>query len=219
MRINERSSGLIEDFGNKIFHILGCGAIGSSAATQLCRMGVNNFILYDMDKVEIQNIGVSHYILKDIGKEKVVALENHLKNINDEAYIQVYPGYFKEFAKPLNEDDIVILGFDSMLCRLEAAKVALKKGNKPFLLIDGRMGSEQYQQYILKNPKLKDYVNTWYSDDNASNEPCNAKATSYCSNMSGAFIANAVKKVINQESYKSEIIFKFPDNLLAQSAN
>ena len=35
MRINERSSGLIEDFGNKIFHILGCGAIGSAAATQL----------------------------------------------------------------------------------------------------------------------------------------------------------------------------------------
>ena len=39
MRINERSSGLIEDFDNKIFHILGCGAIGSSAATQLARMG------------------------------------------------------------------------------------------------------------------------------------------------------------------------------------
>ena len=219
MRINERSSGLIEDFGNKIFHILGCGAIGSSASTQLCRMGVNNFILYDMDKVEIQNIGVSHYILKDIGKEKVSALESHLKNINDEVYIQTYPGYFKEFAKPLNQEDIVILGFDSMAARLDAAKIALSKKNQPFLLIDGRMGSEQYQQYILKNPKLKDYVNTWYSDENASDEPCNAKATSYCSNMSGAFIANAVKKVINEESYRSEIVFKFPDNLLAQSSN
>jgi len=218
LKINERSSGLIDDFGDKIFHILGCGAIGSSAATQLCRMGVNNFILYDMDKVEIQNIGVSHYVLKDIGKDKVDALYRHLKAINDEVNIQNYFGLFTEFPKPLGEEDIVILGFDSMSARLDAAKVALNKRNKPFLLIDGRMGSEQYQQYILTNPKLKDYVDTWYSDDSASDEPCNAKATSYCSNMSGAFIANAVKKVINKEPYNSEIIFKFPNNMLVQSA-
>ena len=219
MKINERSSGLIDSFQGKIFHILGCGAIGSSAATQLCRMGVDNFILYDMDKVEIENIGVSHYILKDIGKEKVAALESHLKQINDDVYVQSYPGYFKEFAKPLDEQDIVILGFDSMSARLDAAKVALSKKNNPFLLIDGRMGSEQYQQYTLRYPKLKDYVSTWYSDDNASDEPCNAKATSYCSNMSGAFIANSVKKVINGEDFRGEIIFRFPNNLLAQSSN
>ena len=127
-------------------------------------------------------------------------------------------GLFTEFIKPLNESDVVILGFDSMQARLEAAKIALQRGNKPSLLIDGRMGSEQYRQYILKNPRLQDYVNTWYSDDSASSEPCNAKATSYCSNMSGAFIANAVKKVINNEQFNSEIIFTFPNNKLVYSA-
>ena len=81
MQINERSRGLIEDFNQKIFHILGCGAIGSSASTQLCRMGAETFVLYDLDSVEIQNIGVSHYIWKDIGKGKVDALKvvNHFK--------------------------------------------------------------------------------------------------------------------------------------------
>jgi molybdopterin/thiamine biosynthesis adenylyltransferase len=218
LKINERSSGLIDDFQNKIFHILGCGAIGSSAATQLCRMGVEHFILYDMDVVEVQNIGVSHYVLKDIGKTKVQALEKHLKLINDEVRVHPSHGLFVQFEKPLNDEDIVILGFDSMAARLDAAKVALKGQNKPFLLIDGRMGSEQYQQYILKHPKFKDYLNTWYSDGNASDEPCNAKATSYCSNMSGAFIANAVKKVMNNEEFNSEIIFTFPNNMLVHSA-
>ena len=218
MRFNERSSGLINDFQNKIFHILGCGAIGSSAATQLARMGVDEFVLYDLDKVEVQNIGVSHYVIRDVGKRKVDALERHLKEINPGVTVHTQFGLFTEFIKPLNESDVVILGFDSMQARLEAAKIALQRGNKPSLLIDGRMGSEQYRQYILKNPRLQEYVNTWYSDDSASSEPCNAKATSYCSNMSGAFIANAVKKVINNEQFNSEIIFTFPNNKLVYSA-
>jgi len=218
MRFNERSSGLIDNFQNKIFHILGCGAIGSSAATQLCRMGVEEFILYDLDKVEIQNVGVSHYIVKDIGKKKVDALKIHLEGINPDARIMTMHGLFTDFPKQLDEDDIVILGFDSMESRMDAAKVALGRGNKPSILIDGRMGAEQFRQYILKNPKLSDYKKTWYSDSEAEDEPCNAKATSYCSNMSGAFIANAVKKVINDEPFKRELIFTFPNNGLVYSA-
>lgn len=218
LRINERSSGLIDDFQDKVFHILGCGAIGSSAATQLARMGVDDFVLYDLDVVEIQNVGVSHYVVRDVGKRKVDALTRHLREINPEMAVLGQFGIFTKFIKPLGEDDVVILGFDSMKARLDAAKIALSKPNKPALLIDGRMGSEQYRQYILKNPSLQDYVNTWYSDDESSDEPCNAKATSYCSNMSGAFIANAVKKVMNDEQFNSEIIFTFPNNKLVYSA-
>ena len=106
MFINERSRGLIEDFQDKIFHILGCGAIGSSASTQLCRMGADKFVLYDLDSVEIQNIGVSHYVWKDIGKNKVEALKRHLKAINPDVDITVEPGRFSAFVKPLSEDDI-----------------------------------------------------------------------------------------------------------------
>ena len=47
--VNQRSAGLIDSLNQHVFHILGCGAIGSSAATQLTRMGAEKFILYDMD--------------------------------------------------------------------------------------------------------------------------------------------------------------------------
>ena len=214
MHINERSSALINDFTDKVFHILGCGAIGSSAATQLCRMGGETFVLYDLDSVEIQNIGVSHYTLNDIGKRKVDALDNHLVSINPDVNIYAEFGRFSAFLKKLGPEDIVILGFDSMDSRLEAAVAALKNGNKPLAIIDGRMGAEEYQQYTIMNPTLGKYKTTWYSDANAEDEPCNAKATSYCSNMSGAFIANAVKKLINEENVGEELVFSFPGLLL-----
>ena len=64
------------------FHILGCGAIGSSAAQQLIRMGGVNFVLYDMDKVEDVNIGVSQFDHRHIGQMKAVALMNMMMEIN-----------------------------------------------------------------------------------------------------------------------------------------
>ena len=62
-----RHEGLFNDAGNYTYHILGCGAIGSAAATQLARMGGTYFHLYDRDKVEDVNIGVSQYGENDIG--------------------------------------------------------------------------------------------------------------------------------------------------------
>ena len=57
--INMRSEGLVNNLHEYNFHILGCGAIGSSAANQLVRAGATNFLLYDMDVVATENIGVS----------------------------------------------------------------------------------------------------------------------------------------------------------------
>ena len=218
MKFNIRSSGLIEDFQDKIFHILGCGAIGSSAATQLARMGADNFILYDMDKVGIENIGVSQYTIKDIGRSKVQALKRQLLAINEDIKSAMVDEEFAGYLKTLDSQDIIIIGFDNMAIRKESAKIALSRPNKPSLLIDGRMGAEEYQQYVLVNPTFKGYMKYWYDDKDASSEPCNAKATSYCSNMSGSFIANAVKKVMNNEGYSEEFFFNFPNYSLGRSA-
>ena len=177
-------------------------------------MGGETFVLYDLDSVEIQNIGVSHYTLNDIGKRKVDALDNHLVSINPDVNIYAEFGRFSAFLKKLGTEDIVILGFDSMDSRLEAAVAALKNGNKPLAIIDGRMGAEEYQQYTIMNPTLGKYKTTWYSDSDAEDEPCNAKATSYCSNMSGAFIANAIKKLVNEEKVEEQIVFSFPGLVL-----
>jgi len=217
--INLRSSGITDDLKDYRYHILGCGAIGSSAAFQLIRMGASSLTLYDMDKVEVQNVGVSRYILSDINKRKVDALSEHLMSINDTADITRVRGKFKTFRTTLDDKDIVILGFDNMRSRLKAAKECFERNSKPYLLIDGRMGAEQYQQYTLLNPSLEAYKATWYSDAEGESTPCNAKATSYCSDMAGAFITNAVRKVLTDNPVPQEFYFDFPSFVLARVVN
>ena len=218
MEINTRSRGLVDNLSEYNFHILGCGAIGSSAAIQLARMGAEKFALYDMDKVESPNIGVSQYTIYDIGHLKVDMLKGHLKNINDSAEIICDENIFKDYIY-MNENDIIILGFDSMEVRMQAVKALTKyKYAKPFLLIDGRMGAEHYQQYTFIAPSLAKYEKTWYSDESGSEEPCNMKATSYCSNMAGSFIANTIRKVVTKQPYEVALSFNFPTMTLQKNS-
>ena len=211
MAINMRSEGIVNNLHNYTYHILGCGAIGSSAATQLIRAGATKFVLYDMDVVATENIGVSQYIDMNIGMKKVEALNEQLLSINcSNIEIMMVPEYFNMF-KYQNDNDIVILGFDSMKSRKEAVEeICSNKATKPYLLIDGRMGGEHYQQYLFKNVTLNNYMKTWYSDKDGDPEPCNIKATTYCSNMAGSFIVNAIRKIITDSPYETLLTFDFP---------
>lgn len=215
--ISSRSEGIVDNLGEYNYHVLGCGAIGSSVSIQLVRMGAIRLYLYDMDKVAIENIGVSRYYMTDIGKAKVEALSHHLLSINQDIELEKRRGRFKRFKESLGSQDIVILGFDNMASRLMAAKEALGRDNSPFALIDGRMGAEHYQQYTLIAPTIEKYKKTWYSDAEGSPEPCNAKATSYCSDMSGAFITNAIRKIVRNIPVPTEFFFNFPGLVLASN--
>ena len=132
--INARYEGIVDNLHEYTFHILGCGAIGSSAAQQLIRMGGVNFVLYDMDKVEDVNIGVSQFDHRHIVQMKAVALMNMMMEINTYAQIECQSVKFKELITYGN--DIVILGFDSMLSRLEAVECILNGKHSIICLID-----------------------------------------------------------------------------------
>ena len=209
MALTDRFSGLINNMDEYTYHILGCGAIGSSTAIQLARMGAETFYLYDFDKVEEPNIGVSQYTYKDIGKPKVDALKEIILDISKFAEVTAHNSKFDGYDS--DEKDIVILGFDSMASRWEAIDIIIKiMKTKPFCLIDGRMGAEHYQQYTFKNLTMSMYKKNWYSDDEGDPEPCSMKATSYCSNMAGSFIVNTIRKVLTEQPYDKEFNFNFP---------
>ena len=202
MSITARYEGLFDGVGQYTFHILGCGAIGSSAALQLVRMGAKYFHLYDRDKVEDVNIGVSQYTSQDIDKEKTQALKSHLLQVEPDVIVDEHTGEFDEFYFQ-DHNDIVILGFDSMKSRLEAVTtICSNVTTRPKCIIDGR------------KPTLKKYERVWYPDAEGDEEPCNAKATSYCSNMSGSFIANAVRKYVTDSPFNGNFSFHFPTMML-----
>ncbi len=209
--INMRSQD-IADISGVNFHIVGCGAIGSSVATQLARLGANSFYLYDFDKVGIENVGVSQYVNDDIGKFKVQALRAHLWSINQNITSDINIGKFSDYQG--SKEDILVLGLDSMSARMDIVKILAQCPSKPSVVIDGRMGAEQYQQYIYNNITVKQYEKDWYSDEDSDPEPCTRKATSYCSNMSGSFISNSIKNIVMKQPYFKEIIFNFSTLIL-----
>ena len=171
MRRTSRFEDIFNNFDKFHFHILGCGAIGSSAAIQLARMGAENFALYDGDIVEQPNVGVSQYNIKDVGKTKVECLYHHIINITGNK--KTVDKYFGNFPKdndyqPMSQhNDIVILGFDNMASRLAAVTNITNHRFKPLAVIDGSMGAEHYQQYILPKPTLKEYLKSWYPDSDS----------------------------------------------------
>ena len=216
LELSSRYTGLMNNFHEYSFHVLGCGAIGSSAAIQLARSGAMTFFLYDMDKVEGVNIGVSQYDVRHIGIEKVKALNYILSDINSDAEIMSVNGEFKEYYYNGNKD-IAVLAFDTMNVRMEAVKILCANGKqKPICIIDGRMGAEHYQQYIISKPDVKKYSKVWYDDTKMSTDPCNAKATSYCSNMSGSFITNAVRKFTTGQPFNGNFSFNFPTMIMTK---
>ena len=217
MAINMRSRGLVDNLSEYNYHILGCGAIGSAAATQLARMGAENFCLYDNDVVDTGNIGVSQYGIDDISYPKVDCLKVKLLEINASIEVMCVNEMFSNYVY-LGNNDIIILGFDSMKSRMDGVKAITGwKQSKPYAIIDGRMGAEHYQQYVILKPTLSKYNKIWYSDEDGSEEPCNMKATSYCSNMSGSFIANAVRKIVKEQPYEEFVSFHFPTMSIEKS--
>ena len=67
---------------------------------------------------------------------------------------------------------------------------------------------------MIDKPTVDKYKKTWYSDEEGSPEPCTSKATSYCSNMSGSFIANSTKNIVMKQPYFKEITFNFSTLIL-----
>ena len=217
--ISLRYRDIVDNMHEHTFHILGCGAIGSSTATQLARMGAENFYLYDMDSVESHNVGVSQYVNDDIGKFKVEALRNHIRDISSNARVTSLNGRFEDEGFHYQDNnDIVILGFDSMKSRMDAVRIICEnKETIPVAIIDGRMGAEHFQQYIIKKPTISKYTQVWYTDEEGDPEPCTAKATSYCSNLAGSFIVNGIRKLITGQPYNSEFSINLPTLVVEKS--
>jgi len=156
MAINMRSRGLVDNLGEYNYHILGCGAIGSAAATQLVRMGASNFCLYDNDEVDTGNVGVSQYTIYDIGHKKVDMLSSKLKDINEYAEIVCDDKMFENYVY-MNDNDIIILGFDSMKSRLDAVKALTKwKYSKPYAC---KCYKEDYKEATLRRVYIFSFSN------------------------------------------------------------
>jgi hypothetical protein len=171
--------------------IIGAGAVGSFTALSLAKMGFSNITVFDFDKIDVENMNCQFYRFKDIGKFKVEALQELVEDftkVQINARNQLYEtGTFK---------GIVISAVDSMKVRKMIWDNHKETGIGTKLIIDPRMGAESALIYAMSPWDAKDivsYEKALYTDENAVEEDCTAKATMYCATMLAGQVCKVVK--------------------------
>lgn len=171
--------------------IIGAGAVGSFTALSLAKMGFTNIKVFDFDKIDVENMNCQFYRFKDIGSQKVNALQDLVKEftgVEIDAQDRPYEtGTFK---------GIVISAVDSMKIRKLIWDNHKELGIGTKLVIDPRMGAESALIYAMNPWDSKDiesYEKALYSDENAVEEDCTAKATMYTACMLAGQVCKVVK--------------------------
>jgi len=189
--------------------LIGCGALGSASAMALVKMGINDLTLYDEDGINEVNLPNQMYMEEHIGMFKVDALIEILQAFNKDikpiGINQMYIG------QPLRE--IVIVTTDSMASRQAIWKQFLAQ-KMPWALIEARMGAEEGQIYTIRKDNIgityadgKFYEDRLYSDAEANQLPCTAKAIIYNVFMIASLVCRAYKAVVEGEKFPREIVF------------
>jgi len=172
--------------------IIGLGNIGSHATLTLARLGIQNFKLWDFDTIEEHNLSSQAFSLLDISQKKNNTMKEKIQELNRSANIELFEKFEAKDVSKINNDDIIVIAIDTMNGRKEIYQ-HLKKANKEFnLLIDSRVGGSQLEIYNCKN--LEEWNSTFV--DQASQDPCGGRFICYTSIITGAMIANQVKKLL-----------------------
>lgn len=80
----------IEQLRQSTVVVVGCGGLGTAVVQILARMGVGTLVLFDGDVVQTHNLSRQQlFTTADVGKQKVVACQEHLARINPAVTVKV----------------------------------------------------------------------------------------------------------------------------------
>lgn len=216
------------DFNHKVT-VIGAGATGSFVTLLLAQMGIEDITVWDFDKVEDHNLPNQMFFLEHIGMSKVEALKDVICkktginiNIKNEKVVD---------QKEVNAKYVFLLT-DTMESRKEIFNNILKGSMITDLVIETRMDADNGRIYAF-NPnspsQCKEWENTLYSDDEASESLCGASVSiaptvSLLSSLAVwklihhfdvVYGENKTKEKGKDESFENETIFQVgPENMI-----
>lgn len=187
-----------ENIQKKTVILAGVGGIGSYVGFLLARMKPTAMFIYDNDIVETVNMSGQLYGQSDLGRPKVSALAEMIRN---------YAGYSSVFAiserftDESKASDIMICGFDNMAARrlffnkwVNHVQSKPEEERKDCLFIDGRLAAEEFQVLCIRGDdeyNINRYNNEFlFSDAEADETICSYKQTTFCANMIASYMVN-----------------------------
>lgn len=185
--------------------IIGAGAIGSFTALSLAKAGFTNMTVYDFDTVDVVNLSSQFYRHTDIGKPKVQALKELIYDFTGESItVHNAPWYGSLHGHTL--EGIVIAAADCMKVRKDIFETCTTIALNVKYLIDPRMSAETLSLYAL-DPRDKEqaarYAKTLYTNEEAVQERCTAKATIYTVNLLAGLVVKTLKNMQLAQAYPS----------------
>lgn len=187
-----------ENIRNKTIILAGIGGIGSHLGFLLARMKPISMFIYDDDIVETANMSGQLYGQSDLGKPKVSALAEMIRNYAD--YSSVF-AISERFTNESEASDIMICGFDNMAARslffdkwLDHVKSKPEEERCKCLYLDGRLDAEMFQIFCIRgddNYSIDRYEGEFlFSDAEADETVCSYKQTTFCANMIASYMVN-----------------------------
>lgn len=130
-------------------HVYGAGSIGSHVIMGLAKIGIKDITVYDFDTLEESNIPAQFYSINQAQKQQTKT--ESIKQLTESftgATITTHNQKINENFNPeIQTDSVHILAFDN----IEARKIiATKLNGFPTHLIDGRIGSFNYEKYYTR---------------------------------------------------------------------
>ena len=179
--------------------IIGAGSTGSFTALNLAKMGIAKIKVIDFDIIEAHNLPNQFYRMGDIGKPKVEALKEIIKDFSD-TEIEIENLEIKEdYEFDLTLNSLVIFCVDS----IEVRKLMFEKlRDSPVKLIDTRFGGEGFSIHLLDLDNEIDceiYSKSLEGEIKETN--CGEKSIIYTILSLTSEVCNLVKKINNGERY------------------
>jgi sulfur carrier protein ThiS adenylyltransferase len=190
--------------------VVGVGAIGRQVAIQLTAIGVPHLQLIDFDHVEISNLATQGYMQKDLQRPKVDAIEEFIRQINNDLHVEVLLDRFKRSTAVGN---CVFNCVDSIVTRKLIWDAIKDKVN---FYCDGRMSAEVLRVITACDENSRHYYpQTLFTAEQAQAGPCTAKTTIYCANIAAGFMLAQFTKYLRLLPVDPDIQI----NLLASELN
>lgn len=129
-----RSKGILEvgALKNKKVVIIGLGSFGSQISIELAKAGIENFSLFDFDRIELHNLARHTCFINDLGRLKTDAIRDAILGKNPFAKVATFPINILEATEIIDNEiansDLIICATDNNQSRFLLSELLVKHG-------------------------------------------------------------------------------------------
>lgn len=165
--------------------VIGVGAVGRQVALQLAAIGVRHLQIFDFDTVEATNITTQGYESSDLGKPKVLSMQQAIKRLDPK--IVVTP-ISDRYRATYEAGEVVFCAVDKIDSRKAIWRMV---GKTCRFWTDGRMMAETLRVLTAStDDDRRHYETTLFPAAEAEPGRCTARSTIYTANLCAALMVH-----------------------------